>query len=189
MSFTIVQYNSPVLRKKGDKVTAFDAALAKFAADMIETMYEAQGIGLAAQQVGRAIQLCVMDLTRAEIDFTWELDGAKPPLDLFMPLVVANPRLTVNPGSDETTFEEGCLSFPKIRGEVVRPDSITVNFQDERGVPHILRCDGLLARCVQHEADHLNGVLFIDRMTKKVRSGIEDAVKELAKSHRASSKS
>jgi len=85
--------------------------------------------------------------------------------------------------------EEGCLSYAKIRGDVARPDAISVTFQDETGGTHILKADGLLARCIQHEADHLNGVLFIDRMDKKSRAGIEDAVKALAKETREAAKS
>src|SRR5258708_21881992 len=151
MSLKIVHYNEPVLHGKGQKIDKFDAALAKLAADMIETMHDAAGIGLAAQQIGGAIQLCVVDLREAEAEFNWELDGAKPPLDLFMPLVLVNPQIGVLRGGVETRFEEGCLSFPKIRGDVSRPEAIAAKFQDERGIPHILTCDGLLARCIQHE--------------------------------------
>jgi peptide deformylase len=189
MSLPIVHYNDPVLRKKGEKITVFDAALLKLANQMVASMHTAEGIGLAAQQVGRALQLCVLDLTPSEADFTWELDGAKPPLDLIMPMAMANPKITPMVGTDELVYEEGCLSFPKIRGDVVRPDAITVTYQDEQGGSHTLRCDGLLSRCVQHEADHLNGVLFIDRMTKKVRATVDDAVKALAKETRAAAKS
>ena len=185
MSLRIVHYNDPVLRRKGNKIETFDTALARLAADMIESMHAAAGIGLAAQQIGLAVQLCVVDLRESDEDFTWELDGAKPPLDLFMPLVIANPQISVAKGEPETIFEEGCLSFPKIRGDVVRPDAITVKFQDERGVPHVLKCDGLFARCIQHEADHLNGILFIERMDKKVRASIDEAVKALAKETKA----
>ena len=189
MSLPIVHYNAPILRKKGEKVAVFDAALAKLAYTMIDSMRAAEGIGLAAQQIGRALQLCVVDLRPAEAEFNWELDGAKPPLDLFMPMVVANPKIKAIAGTDELIYEEGCLSFPKIRGDVVRPDAITVHFQDERGVPHTLRGDGLLSRCIQHEADHLNGVLFIDRMDKKARAAVDEAVKALAKETRAAAKS
>ena len=125
----------------GVKIEAFDPALRALVAEMIETMHDAGGIGLAAQQVGRALQLCVVDLREAEVDFTWELDGARPPLDLFMPLALANPEITVVRGTRETVYEEGCLSFPKIRGDVARPDAITVKFKDEHGVPHILACN------------------------------------------------
>lgn len=162
----------------------FDAFLRQLSTDMIATMHAASGIGLAAQQIGRALQICVVDLRKVEIDFTWELDGAKPPLDLFMPLTLANPDMTVVRGTDEYLYEEGCLSFPKIRGDVPRPEAIVVKFQDENGVAHVLRCDGLLARCIQHEADHLNGILFIDRMEKKVRTKIDPEVRALAKATR-----
>lgn len=181
MALRIVHYNDPVLRKKGEKVGAFDTSLARLKDDMVETMHDAGGIGLAAQQVGRALLFCVIDLRESDADFTWELDGTKLPLDLFMPLALANPKVTVERGTPETLYEEGCLSFPKIRGDIARPDAIKVVFHDERGVPHTLRCDGLLSRCVQHEVDHLNGVLFIDRMDKKTRGTVDDAVKTLAK--------
>jgi peptide deformylase len=183
MPLPIVHYNDPILRKKGVKINAFDASLATLANEMIEAMHEAEGIGLAAQQVGRALQLCVVDLRAARRDFTWELDGAKPPLDLFMPLTLVNPVFSVLPG-DETIYEEGCLSFPEIRGDVVRPDAIRAEFQDLQGLPHTLICDGLLSRCIQHEIDHLNGTLFIDRMEKKVRLGLDRAIKDLAKQTR-----
>ena len=188
MALRIVHYNNPVLRTKGEKVTAFDGALAQFANDMIDAMHEAGGIGLAAQQVGRAIQLCVVDMREADAEFKWELDGAKPPMDLFMPMVLANPHISVVSGTTETIYEEGCLSFPKIRGDITRPDAIVAKFHDEHGVPHVLKCDGLFSRCIQHEVDHLNGVLFIDRMDKKTRSGIDDEVKALAKDTKANAK-
>ena len=188
MALPIVHYNHPILRKKGAKVTTFDAALAQFAAEMVDTMHAAGGIGLAAQQVGRAVMVCVVDLHGAKSDFTWSLDGTKLPLDLFMPMTLVNPVVAAGAATTETIFEEGCLSFPTIRGDVVRPDEITVKFQDERGLPHVLVCDGLLGRCVQHEVDHLNGVLFIERMTKEARAQVDEAVKALAKETRAAAK-
>jgi peptide deformylase len=188
MSLRIVHYNDPILRKKGARVATFDAALATFVAEMIATMHAAAGIGLAAQQVGRALQLCVIDLREVEPDFKWELDGARPPLDLIMPMAIANPEITFARGTEKYLYEEGCLSFPKIRGDIERPDAITVKFQDERGVPHVLSCDGLFARCIQHETDHLNGVLFIDRLDKKVRSSLDEAIKTLAKATREDAK-
>lgn len=188
MSLRIVHYNEPILRAKGEKVTRFDAALAKLAQEMIATMHAAGGIGLAAQQIGRALQLCVVDLRESDAEFRWELDGARPPPDLFMPMAIANPEITFRPGVPETVYEEGCLSFPGIRGDVARRDDIAIRFQDEHGIPHTLICDGLLARCIQHEVDHLNGILFIERMDKKTRAGIDDAVKALAKETRAAAK-
>lgn len=188
MPLPIVHFNSPILRKKGARVTGFDEALRAFAQEMIATMHAAAGIGLAAQQVGRAVQLCVVDLRKADLDFKWELDGAKPPLDLFMPLVLANPEVTPERGTEDFLYEEGCLSFPKIRGDVARPDAITVKFQDERGAPHVLRCDDLLSRCIQHEVDHLHGILFIDRMEKPIRAKLDPAIKALAKETRQAAK-
>lgn len=186
MALRIVHYNDPVLRQKGAPVTVFDSALVLLSEQMVATMHTASGIGLAAQQIGKALQFCVVDLRAADRDFTWELDGAKPPLELFMPLALANPVVTVLP-SEKTVYEEGCLSFPDIRGDVIRPDAIRVTFQDVQGVPHTLACDGLLARCIQHEVDHLNGTLFIDRMEKKVRGKLEKDIKELAKKTREES--
>jgi peptide deformylase len=185
MSLVIVHYNDPVLRKKGEKITLFNDALASFAENMIETMHEARGIGLAAQQVGRAIQLCVVDLRGVEAEFDWKIDGAKPPLELFMPMVIANPKLTVSRKTPLINSEEGCLSFPEIRGDVERAATLSAVFQDQKGLQHSLECSGLFARCMLHEVDHLNGVLFIDRMTKPVRAGINDAVKALAKETRS----
>jgi peptide deformylase len=188
MPLRIVQYNNPVLRKKGEKITVFGPVLRPLAEAMIETMHEAGGIGLAAQQVGRAVQLCVMDLRESESVFSWDLDGRRIPLEILMPLVMLNPKVTPAPGAPVVESEEGCLSFEDIRGEVPRPASIAVAFSDEAGGAHVLQCDGLLARCVQHEADHLNGILFIDRMGKATRARIDEAVKALAKRTRAEAK-
>ncbi|MDP1579842.1 MAG: peptide deformylase [Candidatus Didemnitutus sp.] len=183
----IVHYNDPVLRKKGAKVTKFGAELHELANQMIDAMYAAHGIGLAAHQIGQALQVCVVDLRETESEFDWELDGARPPLDIIMPLVVANPVVLAHPGP-ELPYEEGCLSFPKINGDVLRPDEITVKFQDEHGTPHVMRCNGLLSRCIQHEADHLNGVLFIDRMDAATLKRLDPDIKALKKRTREAAK-
>ena len=188
MSLPIVRYNDPILRKKGTPVAVFDKTLAAFASEMVATMHDAHGIGLAAQQVGRAIQLCVVDLRDSEAGFSWKLDGVSPPLELIMPMTIVNPAITFVRGTTEESYEEGCLSFPEIRGDIVRPDAISVKFQVEHGIPHTLECNGLFARCIQHETDHLHGVLFIDRMEKKIRAGLDDAIKALAKETRAAAK-
>ena len=187
MSLKIVHYNDPVLRKKGVKITAFNAALRKLAEDMIATMHAAEGIGLAAQQIGQGVQLCVVDLRPTEAKFAWEYDGTRPPLELFMPLVLVNPEVTLVPEL-ETIYEEGCLSFPHIHGDVVRPDQVTVRFKDTAGHAHTLSCNGLLSRCVQHEVDHLNGVLYIDRMSKEVLALIDPELKALKKRTREAAK-
>ena len=166
MLLRIVHYNEPVLRKKGEKITVFDASLAQLADNMVETMHAAGGIGLAAQQIGQAIQLCVVDLRQAAVDFTWQLDGKKPPKELIMPLALMNPAITAD-RTPTAVSDEGCLSFPDIRGDVIRPDRIRVRYQDVQGHPHTLDCTGLLSRCIQHETDHTNGILFIDRMDEK----------------------
>lgn len=182
MALPIVHYNDPRLRRKGEKISDFGPILARLAAEMVETMHEAGGIGLAAQQVGDGRQICVVDLRGSDASFDWTLDGkANPPRELVMPLVIVNPAVEVAPGTPEEPFEEGCLSFPQIRGEVVRPERISVSYQDENGVPHRLSADGLLARCILHEVDHLNGVLFIDRMEKGLRAELDGAIKELAR--------
>ena len=140
MSLRIVHYNEPVLRTKGEKVTAFDAALADVRGRHDRHDARSQGIGLAAQQIGRALQLCVVDLRGAEAEFHLGTRRRQPPLDLFMPHGrSSNPQVTIMPGPPDSLFEEGCLSFPKIRGDVARPDAITVNFKDEQGVPHVLK--------------------------------------------------
>ncbi len=183
----IVHFNDPVLRKKGAKITVFDDALRRLAQDMIDAMHEARGIGLAAQQVGQAIQLCVADLRDTDGGFDWELDGAKPPLELFMPMTVVNPEISVV-REPTTVYEEGCLSFPEIRGDVVRPDEVTVEYKDGHGTSHVLRCNGLFARCLQHEADHLNGILFIDRMDEATLKTIDAELKALKKRTREAAK-
>jgi peptide deformylase len=185
MPLPIVHYNDPILRKKGNKITEFDNALSLFARQLVETMHHAGGIGLAAQQVGRAAQVCVVDLRESDAKYRWELDGGRPPPEIFMPLVIVNPAVEY-PSQSAEVVEEGCLSFPDIRGEVERREEIVLKFQDERGIPHVLACDGLLARCVLHEMDHLNGVLFIDRMDKKTRAGLDERIRQLAKETRES---
>lgn len=187
MLLPIVHYNAAILRKKGERITVFDAALARLADDMVETMHAAHGIGLAAQQIGRALQLCVVDLREAEADYTWRLDGRSPPKELIMPLVLVNPRVAAVP-EPVATADEGCLSFPEIRGNVERPDQMTVAYKDPQGHAHTLAATGLLARCIQHEVDHLNGVLFIDRMDKPTLARLEPALRALRKQTRAAAK-
>lgn len=184
MSLRIRLYEEPILRAKGKKITTFDRSLGDLVQEMIVTMREAEGIGLAAQQIGRDIQLCVIDVSECDDDFNYSLDGRRPPLDLIMPLAVVNPEIEYL-DSPDTVFEEGCLSFPGIRGDVKRPSAIRLRYQDVDGNPHVLECDGILARCAQHEVDHLNGILFIDRMSKKTRKKLEPSLKELAQRSRA----
>lgn len=187
MLLPIVQYNEAILRKKGERVVDFDAELARLAGNLVETMHEARGIGLAAQQIGRALQVCAVDLREARSEFDWQLDGKRPPKELIMPIVLVNPEVTPVPWPTAIA-EEGCLSFPNIHGDIERPDRITVEFQDAEGHGHTLTCTGLLSRCIQHEVDHLNGILYIDRMEKTSLEKIGPALKELKKRTRAALK-
>ena len=180
MILRVTQYGEAVLRKKGRKVVRFDAALQQLAANMQQTMYAKEGVGLAAQQVGKRLQLCVIDLQMRgpEIDFSYTFDGRQPPLDLLLPLTLVNPHLEPVP-RPEVIYEEGCLSFPDICAEISRPKSIRADFQDLQGAQHTLTCDGRLARVILHEVDHLNGILFIDRMEPDTLKAIEHSLKTL----------
>lgn len=185
MELRITQYGEPVLREKGRPVTEFGPELKQLAEDMVETMRAADGIGLAAQQIGRALQFCVVDVHFPDSppEYFYELDGRKIPFDMFMPLALANPQVEVVPLS-QSDYDEGCLSFPEITGIVNRPDRIRVRYQDVDGHPHVLECEGILARCIQHEVDHLNGVLFIDHMDRRSLAKVEKKLKRLKRDTR-----
>jgi peptide deformylase len=181
MILRVTQYGEPILRKVGKPITKFDAALAELADDMVDTMYDEEGIGLAAQQVDRALQICVVDVRPpedAEITFNYSFDGKQPPLDLFMPMAIINPKVTIIDASEDA-YEEGCLSFPGVNGNVDRPVGVRCEFQDTEGNPHVIEADGLLGRCILHEVDHLNGQLFIDRMDKRDLKKNEAKIKKL----------
>ena len=182
MILRVAQYGEDVLRIKGEKIQKFDDRLEKFSRCMWETMEAYEGIGLAAPQVSESISLCLVDMRvaqRREI-YDYRYDGKRPPIELLMPLVLINPVVKF-PGKAETIREEGCLSFPEIYGEVARPETIRVKFQDLKGARHTLECDGLLSRVIQHEVDHLNGILFIDKMDRKVLKPLELPLRRLKK--------
>ena len=181
----VTQFGEPILRQKGRPVETFDDSLKSLADSMVETMYAEEGIGLAAQQIGKPLQLCVVDVNFQEgpPPFYYLLDGKTPPMDLIMPLVLVNPEVAAQ-GPDTEAYEEGCLSFPDIRAPVSRVRRIEVSYQDLQGYPHHLECDGLLARVILHEADHLHGILFIDHLTPKELKKIESKVKKLKRTTR-----
>jgi len=174
MILEIVKYGEPVLRQKGAKIENVTSEIKNLIADMFETMEANHGVGLAAQQIGRALQLTVIDVRAAQKDrpSTLEIDGQPAELDHLMPLVLINPM--VKPAAEPVAGSEGCLSFPEIFGEITRPESVDVSALDAKGKPISFRCGGLLARAVQHETDHLNGILFIDRMERKVKAEIQE---------------
>ena len=168
----IVEIPDPRLRLVSKPVEAVDDGVRTLVADMIETMYAAAGIGLAAIQVGVDRRVLVIDLQERE-------DEDKKP--------IRDPRAYINPEiiaeSEETTvYNEGCLSIPEQYAEVARPTSCTVRWLDEQGATHEEEMTGLLATCMQHEIDHLNGVLFIDHISRLKRSML---LKKLDKQRRA----
>ena len=178
MILEIVKYGHPVLRKKGERIETITPEIKNLIADMFETMEASHGVGLAAQQVGVAKQLTVIDV-RAVTDrpSTLELKGKPAEVASIMPLVLINPVVT--PAGEPATGGEGCLSFPEIFAEISRPGSVDVSALDAKGKAITFRCGGLLARAVQHETDHLNGLLFIDRMDKKTKAELQSELDDL----------
>jgi peptide deformylase len=177
MVLPVVHYGDPVLRKKGARIESITPEVRKLVADMFDTMYDSHGIGLAAQQIGQALQLTVIDVRgMKDRPSTMQIDGATVDVDAHMPLALLNPVIT--PSGTQIKGPEGCLSFPEIFGDVIRPETVQVEAIDPEGKPVRFTAGGLLARCVQHEVDHLNGILFIDRMSadekSKVRPEIDD---------------
>jgi len=186
MTLRVTQYGEEVLRQPGRRVEVFDGALRELAQSMRATMRAEEGIGLAAQQVGEALHFCVVDLgPAAREEGEVEMDGRPVPASLLQPLYLANATVEPEPAG-EIAAEEGCLSFPGVRGEVPRPPRIRVSYRDLDGAAHTLRCAGLLARCIQHEVDHCNGVLFIDRMDPAERTALRPALRKLEKKARRS---
>jgi peptide deformylase len=175
----IVTYGNQVLRTKGKRIDRIDEEIRTLAADMLETMYEANGVGLAAQQVGRALQLTVIDVSEAESrpSRMW-LGGEEVDPKEHMPLILINPELQFSEEMELGT--EGCLSFPEITAEIPRPAKVRVTAQDLQGNRIEFEAAGLLGRAVQHETDHLNGILFIDRMSSATKASLAGRLKRLA---------
>lgn len=184
MILPIVKFGSPVLRQKGGRIESITPEIRKLIADMFETMYAYKGIGLAAQQVGVALQLTTLDL-RGVTDrpSTLWLNGEPADVAEFMPLVLINPQLT--PGGKSVPGAEGCLSFPEIFAEIARQEFVEVKALDGSGKAIEFRSGGLLARAIQHEADHLNGILFIDRMDRQTKEDLREKINELQEATRS----
>ena len=179
MILSIVKFGHPVLRQKGAAIEKVTPEIKQLIADMFETMQASNGVGLAAQQVGHAVQLTVIDVREVAKDrpSTLELDGKPADVAKIMPLVLINPEVT--PVGEAVAGGEGCLSFPEIFAEITRPESVDVKALDEKGKLINFRAGGLLARAVQHETDHLNGILFIDRMERKKKEEFRDELDAL----------
>jgi peptide deformylase len=178
MVLPIVMYGTPVLRQKGTRIESVTPTIKKLIGDMLETMYAYKGIGLAAQQVGVAVQLTVIDV-RGVTDrpSSMEINGQPVDVASYMPLVLINPEIT--PAGQPVAGPEGCLSFPEIFADINRPEVVDVKARDKDGQPIQFRCEGLLARAVQHETDHLHGILFIDRMDKKTKEELRPEIEDL----------
>lgn len=180
MNLPIVRYGDPILRAKGKRIAQVNERIRQLASDMLETMHAANGVGLAAQQIGEALQLTVIDI--AQVDdrpSTLKINGAEVDPASAMPLVLLNPELTL--GEETVLGPEGCLSFPEINGDIVRSELVVAKAQTLEGERLEIEATGLLARAIQHEVDHLNGILFIDRMSSAAKASLASRLKRLQK--------
>lgn len=177
MKYRFCTYGDPVLRQKAEIIRRIDGAIKALSGDMLRIMQERKGVGLAAQQIGQTIQICVMDIPPG-IDVAVP-GGPRLNPDVALPLVMLNPVLVSKKGARRET--EGCLSVPEIWAPVNRATEVTVNFLDLHGVQQKLHACGLLARVIQHEMDHLNGVLFVDRVSPVKKITLTGKLKRLRK--------
>lgn len=174
MILRITHYGEPILRQRGARIAKMTPEIEQLIADMLESMEAANGIGLAAQQVGHALQLAVLDVRPAAPDRPSTLFRNGEPTDpvSLMPLVLINPVIT--PVGKPVLGPEGCLSFPEIFADIARVETVEVSALNAKFEPIQFRCGGLFARAVQHEADHLQGILFIDRMTAAKKAELQE---------------
>jgi peptide deformylase len=179
----ILEYGDPILRAKGKPIENIDDRIRELAANMIETMHAANGVGLAAQQIGEALQLTALDVSLVEDrPSTLKLDGKDVDPKAAMPVVLINPEIELR-GPTEVGVE-GCLSFPEITGDIERAKSVIARAQTLEGGTFEIEASGFLARAIQHEGDHLNGILFIDRMNSAAKAALSSRLKRLQKDTR-----
>ncbi len=178
----IVHYPEPVLLTVGKPVgeDEFNDELRKLVEDMFETMYDAQGVGLAAPQVGQGIRVFTVDLTPYAQDLAEE-NGGVVPAEAREPFALINPTVEALPDAAPDSFEEGCLSMPDLREPVVRPDRVRLRFLDRHFAPQEIEASGMLARVAQHEIDHLDGVLFTDRLSPLRRRLLQRRLRAMAR--------
>ncbi|HMV84624.1 MAG TPA: peptide deformylase [Blastocatellia bacterium] len=165
MILPIVKYGDPVLQKEGEEITNIDGQMADFISNMFETMYEAKGVGLAAPQVAMSKKLFVMDVSVGK--------------ELKERIICINPQIVDSKG--KVVSEEGCLSFPGIYFEVERPEIVTVQALDLNGNEFVFEADGLAARCVLHEKDHIDGKVFIEYLNPLKRDLVKRKIKKKIK--------
>jgi len=178
MILPILQYGDPILRAKGKRIEKINDHIRDLIANMIETMHAANGVGLAAQQIGEALQLTVLDVSQVEDrPSTLKLNGKDADPATSMPLVLINPEIEMGGATEAGT--EGCLSFPEITGEIERAKSILARAQTLEAGRIEIEASGLLARAIQHEVDHLNGILFIDRMNSAAKAALSSRLKRM----------
>jgi len=171
MLLPIVAYGDPVLKKVAQEIDSDYNGLPQLIADMFETMYAAKGVGLAAPQVGKSIRMFIIDATPFEDDYP-ELKGWKK--------VFINPRILEEEG-EKWEYSEGCLSIPGIREEVVRKPSLVLEYEDENFELHEETFDGVIARVIQHEYDHLEGILFTDRLSPLKKRLLKGKLNDISK--------
>ena len=180
MRLSIFEYGEPILRTKGKRIDKIDDHIRELAANMLETMQAANGVGLAAQQVGEAVQLTVLDVSPVEDrPSTMTFNGEHVDPKAKMPLVLINPQITL--GAETEVGNEGCLSFPDITGDIERAESVIVHAETLENEKIEIEATGLLARAIQHEIDHLNGILFVDRMNSATKVSLASRLKRLQK--------
>ncbi len=180
MKLLIRKYGDPALRVKGKPVAEVDGRIRELADNMLETMRAANGIGLAAQQVGEALQLTVLDISAVEDrPSTMAWNGREVNPKDHMPLIILNPRIETGP--EKEVASEGCLSFPEVSADIERAGWAKVEAQTLDGEHVEIEATGLLARALQHEIDHLNGILFVDRMSSAAKASLSSKLKRLQK--------
>jgi peptide deformylase len=183
MKLPILQYGDPILRAKGKRIEKIDERIRELTQNMIETMHAANGVGLAAQQVGEALQLTVLDVSQVEDrPSTMKLNAEDVDPKAAMPLVLINPELKLTGETELAT--EACLSFPEITGGIERPKSVIARARTLDGSEIEIEASGLLGRAIQHEVDHLNGILFIDRMNSAAKAALSSRLKRMQKETR-----
>jgi peptide deformylase len=173
--YPVVTFGHEILRQKAVPVAEINDEVRQLVQDMLESMYAAKGVGLAAEQVGRTESVCVIDVPRdAEKEACRDENAA-----ILMPLVLINPEIVSAEGKQRN--EEGCLSFPEIGAPITRADKVTVTYTDRDGVSQTVTARGLLSRAIQHEVDHLSGVLLVDKMSPMQKMSVSGQLRRLQK--------